>query len=137
MNNYFARFVVCCAISCSLVLLASCAGRTPDPVAEYQSYDTQMTCTDINAEIQRNQQRIAQLLPKTQKTGKNVALAATGAVFLVPLFFMDFSDAEQREINAFERRDVRLHMLAESHKCHGIRPKIKIEMKQRVAAAAA
>lgn len=59
----------------------------------------------------------AQLVPSTEKTGKNVALGVTGAFFLVPLFFMDFSQAEQIEVNAYRQRYNHLAILAMEKGC--------------------
>jgi hypothetical protein len=99
------------------VALVACAGRTPNPVPIFQPTDDQMSCSEIRAEIEGNQQEMFRLYPKTKKTGKNVALGITGAFFIVPLFFMDFSDAERVEIEAFQRRDQHLHRLAKKKKC--------------------
>jgi len=64
----------------------------------------------INAEI-------AKLIPETSKTGKNVVLGTTGAFFLVPLFFMDFSKAEQIEVDALRHRYQHLSVIAQDKKC--------------------
>ena len=54
-------------------------------------------------------ENVKKLLPKSNKTGKNVALGVTGAVIFWPaLLFMDFSDAEKLEIEAYKRRYERL-----------------------------
>ena len=50
------------------------------------------------------QANIQNLIPQFKKTGKNVALGVTGAFFIVPLFFMDFSEAEKTEIEAYRNR---------------------------------
>ena len=46
----------------------------------------------------------AGLIPASDKTAKNVALGIAGWFLLVPWFFMDFSQAEQTEINALRQR---------------------------------
>lgn len=58
-----------------------------------------------------------ELLPKQNKTGKNVALGVAGAFFLVPWFFMDFSDAERVEYNALRNRYNHLASIAMSKHC--------------------
>jgi hypothetical protein len=50
------------------------------------------------------QQQIATLLPKTKKGGKNAALGVAGWFLIVPWFFMDFSKAEQIEVDAWRSR---------------------------------
>jgi len=47
---------------------------------------------------------IARLLPKSDKTGKNIALGATGIIFIIPLFFMDLKQGEKKEIEAYRQR---------------------------------
>ncbi|NKB46490.1 MAG: hypothetical protein GKR77_01740 [Legionellales bacterium] len=113
------------------IALFACAGRTPNPIDVYQPNDNKLSCDQIKAEIQRNQKAMFALYPKTQKTGKNVALGVAGAFFIVPLFFMDFSDAEQIEIKAFQRRDEHLHKIAERKKCGQMPAKIDFESKKQ------
>ena len=76
-----------------------------------------MSCDMINLEISDNNNKIMNLMPKTQKTGKNVGLGVAGAFLLVPWFFMDFSDAERIEIEAFQRRNQRLRALHSTKRC--------------------
>ena len=64
----------------------------------------------IQGEIQR-------LIPETEKTGKNTALGVTGFFFLVPLFFMDLSQAEQVEVNAYRQRYNHLLIIAGDKQC--------------------
>jgi len=65
---------------------------------------------NIQGEIQR-------LLPKTEKTGKNVALGVAGWFLLVPWFFMDFKNAEATEYEAYRQRYNHLSTLAVSKNC--------------------
>jgi hypothetical protein len=64
----------------------------------------------IQGEIQR-------LIPQTEKTGKNVALGVTGFFFIVPLFFMDLSQAEQIEVDAYRQRYNHLLIIAADKQC--------------------
>ena len=79
--------------------------------------DSNKSCNAIETELQFIQTEIARLTPKTKKTGMNVALAITGFFFIIPWFFMDFSDAEQVEINAYRQRHNHLVVLAEDKNC--------------------
>lgn len=90
----------------ALQVLAGCAGRTPQPVAEYQKGDEQKECTHIKNEVTDCQARIASLTQRNANTqGSNVALAVTGAVLFFPaLFFMDLSDADKVELEALRKR---------------------------------
>jgi len=86
------------------LLLASCAGRSPNPCATARPGDTELPCSYLLSEMQEIEGNVKRLLPDSQKTGKNVALGATGALFIVPLFFMDFSEAEKIELEAYQAR---------------------------------
>ena len=83
-----------------------------------QQYGDQTTsCAGIEKEFVFIEAEVTQLAPQTNKSGKNTALGFTGALFLVPLFFMDFSKAEQIEVDAYRRRYNHLLILAEDKKC--------------------
>lgn len=104
------------------LLLTACAGRTPDPVPQRQPGDEEMSCEQLKQNIVDNQSEIISLMPKQSKTGKNVALGAAGAFFVVPLFFMDFSDAERIEIRGLQLRNNWLRVLHERKKCKTVLP---------------
>jgi len=108
-----------------LTLLAGCAGKTPNPVQVYQPDDEYLNCSQIKEELNNNQAEMYRLYPKTKKLGKNVVLGVTGYFLIVPLFFMDFSDAEKIEIDAFQKRDAHLQQLGEQKGCQKLPPKIK------------
>lgn len=71
----------------------------------------------IESELSFVDAEVNRLIPATEKTGKNVALGVTGAFFLVPWFFMDFSQAEQTEIDALRQRHDHLIILAGEKNC--------------------
>jgi len=100
-----------------IATLSACAGRVANPVSAVQLGDENKSCKAISYEISSNQDEINRLLPKTNKTGKNVVLGITGWFVLVPWFFMDFSDAEQQEINALRTRNTNLTSISISKKC--------------------
>ena len=101
----------------SSLALQGCAGRTPNPVSAQQYGDERKSCAALQKEMAFVEDEIGRLLPKSDKTGQNVALGVAGAFFLVPWFFMDFSKAEQVEIDAFRRRYNQLALLASENKC--------------------
>ena len=78
-------------------------------------------------EIANNEQEIIKLLPYEDATGKNVALGVTGFFLIVPLFFMDFKDAEEAEIKALRRRNQWLRETAYNNSCTLPPPKLKFE----------
>lgn len=112
-----------------VLVLCGCAGKTPNPTPQYQPGDDNRSCQSIKVEIADNEASVLKLLPQENKTGKNVVLGATGAIFLVPLFFMDFSDAERIEVEAYRRRNNFLRILADQKHCGFIPQKVKFEAK--------
>lgn len=97
--------------------LAACGGRTPNPVMVAQYGDQNKPCKALEFEMMSIQSEIQRLLPKTDKTGQNVALGVAGWFLLVPWFFMDFKNAEQTEYEAYRQRYNHLASLAISKDC--------------------
>jgi len=97
--------------------LHGCAGRTPNPVSAYELGDERKSCNSLKAELANTQADIQRKLPDVDKTGQNVALGVTGFFLLVPLFFMDFSKADQIEVEALRRRYNNLVILASEKQC--------------------
>ena len=79
--------------------------------------DQQKDCKALEYEIRNIEGEINRLLPKTDKTGKNVALGVAGWFFLVPWFFMDFKNAEAVEYEAYRQRYNHLSAIAMSKDC--------------------
>jgi hypothetical protein len=100
-----------------LALLAACAGRPAKPVMVYQEGDEQHSCDVLERELELIEEEIAALIPEADKTEKNTTLGVTGVIFLVPLFFMDLSKAEQIEINAYSKRYNHLLDISEQKAC--------------------
>lgn len=101
----------------SIVGLTACGGRTPSPVMISQYGDQNKNCKALEFEMTNIQSEIQRLLPKTDKTGKNVALGVAGYFLLVPLFFMDFKNAEAVEYEAYRQRYNHLASVAMSKDC--------------------
>ncbi|MET4694314.1 hypothetical protein [Endozoicomonas lisbonensis] len=104
--------------------LSGCAGRTAHPVTIRQYGDENRSCAALESELRFIELEISRLVPKTDKTGKNVALGVAGAFFLVPWFFMDLSQAEQIEIDAFRQRYNYLAGLTVDKRCDKPRQQI-------------
>ena len=79
--------------------------------------DNRKTCATLEAEMKGVQAEIQRLLPESDKSGKNIGLGVAGAFLLVPLFFMDLTESEKIEINAYRQRYNRLNILATEKKC--------------------
>ncbi|PWF20885.1 hypothetical protein DD235_16530 [Corticimicrobacter populi] len=101
----------------ALGLLAGCAGRNANPVTVQQYGDDAKSCQALEHEMAFIESEVQRLMPQTAKAGKNTALGVSGAFFLIPLFFMDFSQAEQVEVDAYRQRYNHLAILALDKGC--------------------
>jgi hypothetical protein len=101
----------------AVVFVTGCAGRAANPVAVNQYGDTVKSCKAIESELSFIDAEVTRLIPASEKTGKNVALGVAGWFLIVPWFFMDFSQAEQQEINALRHRHNHLVILAGEKNC--------------------
>lgn len=108
--NLIASFLIA-------LFLFSCAGRAANPVMVHQYGDDRKSCKALELELSQIEQEIQRLVPKTDKTGKNVALGVAGVFFLVPWLFMDLSQAEQIEVNAYRQRYNHLVIMATEKEC--------------------
>ena len=99
------------------LVIFGCAGRTPNPVQTYQYGDEKRSCNGLKAEISNIESDIQRKLPDSDKSGSNVALGIAGAFLLVPWFFMDFSKADQVEIEALRRRYNSLVIISAEKSC--------------------
>jgi len=100
-----------------LAMLVGCAGRAANPVMIQQYGDDKKSCQALEREMVFIQGEIKRLVPKTEKTFKNVVLGVTGFFFLVPLLFIDLSNAEQMEVDAYRQRYNHLLIIAGDKKC--------------------
>ena len=101
--------------------LSACAGRTAHPVSIAQSYDSDLSCAQIQAEIMANEQKAQQLYGQNASAHTaNVAIGVVGAlVFWPALFAIDAGNAETTEMAALRARDEHLANLADNHGCKG------------------
>lgn len=118
------QMLISASMMCMLGLYG-CAGATPHPVPQYQPKDKFKSCEQIRLEMQDNQTKMMNLIPKENKTAKNVALGVAGAFFIVPWFFMDFSDAERIEVQGYELRNNYLMALGNEKHCSHLPKLIK------------
>lgn len=114
MSQVFTKTLAGAVIT---VLLTACAGRPANPVMVDQVGDAKRNCGSIETEMRFVENEITRLIPETDKTNKNVGLGIAGAIFIVPLFFMDLSESEKIEVNALRQRYNRLNILATDKQC--------------------
>jgi len=119
------------------MFLASCGGRVANPIPIYRPGDDQRNCTGLKAEIAQLDVDMQRLLPKTDKTGTNVACGVAGAFLIVPWFFMDFKGADKIEFDAMRNRYNYLVSIAAEKQCSLVGVKTILsdkEMKKQLAA---
>ncbi len=121
------------ALSALCLLVAACAGRTPNPVEVSQPTDGLLSCPLILAEISGNTSRARTLLRQQDDADSdNAALAVTGALLFWPaLFFMDLSEADKIEMEALQDRNKYLGTLATQKSCEFDLPTTVEEADQR------
>lgn len=100
------------------LILASCAGRSPNPVTIANPGDHEMSCAGIAQEMQANTRTIAALGgEKGSKVAQNVAAGVVG-LFIWPVWFaMDFQGAAEEEQQALSQRNAHLAGLARDRRC--------------------
>ncbi|MEM8845174.1 MAG: hypothetical protein AAGB35_09045 [Pseudomonadota bacterium] len=120
MKTILSNFTV---ISISAVLIfttitiSGCAGRHPQPMQTYQPGDEDKSCARLNSEMENLETEILERFPGASKTGSNVGLGIAGAFLLVPWFFMDFSEADEIEVDALIKRHNHLLLAAQDKGC--------------------
>ena len=102
---------------CFMFVLVGCGGRAANPIMVAQYGDQRKSCEALQVEMSQNHQEVARLLPETEKSGYNAAMGVAGLFILIPWFFMDFSESEQIEVNAYRQRYNHLALVAMEKKC--------------------
>ena len=120
-NNYLERAIKMkqslCLLLAFAVFFVGCAGTEGNPVRIHQIDDEQKTCEELRSEMFFIESEISRLLPKSDKTGRNIALGATGVIFIIPLFFIDLKQGEKKEVEAYQQRHNYLLMLSTQKDC--------------------
>lgn len=110
------KFKNALVVIASLALVA-CGGREPRPVMVSQFGDNEKSCDVLRFEIKQTELEIQRLLPKKDKTTKNIALGAAGILVPVAWLFLDLTKAEEVEYEALRQRHSHLVSIAISKKC--------------------
>ena len=114
------------AIVVVLFIAQGCAGRSAHPVTVAQSGDAKKTCKALRKETNQILRRIHKMVPYIKKKDKKKVLKmVTGALIIIPWFFVDMKDAEKVEANALRKRYNYLADLADRHNCRFKAPKLK------------
>ena len=109
-----------------LFIAQGCAGRSAHPVTVAQSGDTKKSCKALRKETQQILRKIHKMVPYIKtKDKKKVLKMVTGALIIIPWFFVDMKDAEKVEANALRERYNYLADLADRRNCRFKAPKLK------------
>ena len=100
-----------------VLLLVNCGGRAAYPIMAQEPSDHKKSCKTLIIEIVQIQGEIHKLIPQTHKTGRNILFAAAGWFLIFPFSYMDFSKAEQVEIEALIQRYNHLIMVGKEKNC--------------------
>ena len=94
-------------------------GQQQDKIEKIKTQRAALGSVNLRAdeETQKFTDEIANREDNKRKT--NYAVAAAGTFLLVPLLFLDLSEAEREEIRASRARYTHLHRLAVNKKCEG------------------
>lgn len=101
--------------------LSACMQTKPNPIPLSQTGDETKSCQMILTEMQEAK-KIQESAHSDRNTqiGTNVALGVTGALLLVPWFFIDTSNAHTVDMNAAESRFNRLYAMATEKNCKNV-----------------
>jgi len=109
-----------------LFVAQGCAGRSAHPVTVVQSGDAKKTCKALRKETQQILRRIHKMVPYIKKKDKKTVLKmVTGALIIIPWFFVDMKDAEKVEANALRERYNYLSTLVGERNCRFKAPRLK------------
>ncbi|GAA4663965.1 hypothetical protein [Bartonella pachyuromydis] len=105
-------------IMISAISLSACGGRLEKNISTTTIHDGAMSCADIQREFYANKRQINDtIIERSKARSKNLALAATGVIFLPALFFMDVKSSESNEISALNNRNAVLSDLSYMKRC--------------------
>tara|TARA_B100000953_G_C17670843_1_gene308705 strand:- start:93 stop:437 length:345 start_codon:yes stop_codon:yes gene_type:complete len=112
MKNFVSGIII-------LALLSSCAtGRATNNIKVTNVSDINLSCEELLSEIDSISLKVIELTEEeSSKDKKNTGLQIAGAFFLVPLLFMDLTESERIEINAYRARYFHLTKLVEDKSC--------------------
>lgn len=86
--------------------IVGCAGRTPNPVADYQYGDENKSCNHLKSELaQIGNDIVLKTQSKSSTAFANTGLFVVGLFLLWPLWFaMDLKNADGIEVEALQKR---------------------------------
>lgn len=105
----------------AVTLLSACMQTKPNPIPLSQTGDENKSCQMILTEMQEAKKiQEASLSDRKSQIGTNIALGITGALLIIPWFFIDTSNAHTVDMNAAESRFNRLYAMAAEKQCKNV-----------------
>jgi hypothetical protein len=103
----------------STFALASCAGRHANPILATHASDRQMSCSSIQSELETHERTLVNLqLERSRINRTNINMGIAGSFLLVPLFFINVSDAPEVEQYAISGSMNKVNDLSAAKKCN-------------------
>jgi hypothetical protein len=100
------------------MFICSCGGRLANPVSVQRPQDAQITCPQIDGEINQIRYDISELYSQATTSRKRNVIFNLLSSFFPPAYVLsDVHQAEKVEINAFRKRHNYLVMLATDKGC--------------------
>jgi hypothetical protein len=113
-----SKFVAC--------FVQGCAGRAAHPVQVAQSGDVKKTCNELRHATKKHRRDIKKMILAVKGADKKrTLLIMPGAFLILPLFFVDFTDADKIETNAKRARHNYLVGVAKKRNCRFKAPHLK------------
>jgi hypothetical protein len=101
-----------------LISIMSCSNTKPQPVTIYRQNDQELSCLDIENEVESILINNIGLKNEIKNKNKeNLALYITGQIFILPTLGMDVTGSKEIEFNAYLIRLNRLKDLANMKDC--------------------
>ena len=101
-----------------LFFVQGCAGRAAHPIKVAQSGDVKKTCNELRHATKKYRRDIKKMIPAVKAADKKrTLLIMPGAFLILPLFFVDYTDADKIETNAKRARHNYLIDIAKKRNC--------------------
>lgn len=100
-------FTVAMIAATAAAVLTGCAGRTPAPVSAVRAGEQQLTCVQIDGEVNDFIPKVRKLSNDADKAGYNAGIAAVGAIVFLPRSSRSISATRRRSKSRLTSRATR------------------------------
>lgn len=105
------------AVILLLIFLSACGGRGAYPIRTEWHDDDTLSCAQLKAEQRRNNTEISELKEEKSRRNTNNAKNLCFFICILPLFDLDLNNAQDIEIDAYQKRNQLLEKLYQQKKC--------------------